>query len=102
MVAALMGADGWGVTYLGADTPVGEAVALAEKLDATVLAFGVTMDAHVDALGAAGKPAKDARAERILGGRAATPALARAIGARTLGDDLTAAIATLRATAAAA
>ena len=102
LVAALMGADGWGVTYLGADTPVGDALALAERLDADVLAFSVTMTEHIEALRAAGKPAKGARAGRVLGGRAATAGLARAIGAQTLGDDLGAAVAELRSTAAAA
>ena len=39
MLAVLLRADGWQVAYLGADTPFGDAVALADRLDATALCF---------------------------------------------------------------
>jgi DNA-binding transcriptional MerR regulator len=39
MLAVLMRADGWQVAYLGPDTPLGDAVALAERIAAGVLCF---------------------------------------------------------------
>ena len=39
MLAVLLRSDGWQVAYLGADTPFGDAVALADELDATALCF---------------------------------------------------------------
>jgi len=43
MLAVLLRADGWQVAYLGADTPVGDAVALAEETGARLLCFSATM-----------------------------------------------------------
>jgi methanogenic corrinoid protein MtbC1 len=43
MVAVLLRADGWQVAYLGADTPVEDAVALAEESGARLLGFSATM-----------------------------------------------------------
>src|SRR5213078_2548473 len=43
MLAVLLRADGWQVAYLGADTPVGDAVALAEESGARLLCFSATM-----------------------------------------------------------
>lgn len=96
MLAALLGAEGWEVVYLGADTPAKEALSLAEQLGATFVGFSVTMPETGDALRAIGKPASGAHATRFVGGPASTASLARAIGARNLGDDLQAAIADLR------
>jgi methanogenic corrinoid protein MtbC1 len=39
MLAVLLRSDGWQIAYLGADTPFVDAVALAERLDATTLCF---------------------------------------------------------------
>ena len=39
MLAILLRADGWQVAYLGADTPVADAIALADDPAASVLAF---------------------------------------------------------------
>ena len=50
MLAVLLRADGWQVAYLGADTPVADAVSLAETLDADVLCFSATQVEHGDAL----------------------------------------------------
>jgi DNA-binding transcriptional MerR regulator len=43
-LAVLMHADGWGITYVGADTPLDEAAALADARGASVLAVSATMD----------------------------------------------------------
>jgi DNA-binding transcriptional MerR regulator len=42
-LAALLHADGWGVLYLGADTPLAEAAALAEERGARLLCVSATM-----------------------------------------------------------
>jgi MerR family transcriptional regulator, light-induced transcriptional regulator len=44
MVALQLRADGWQVAYLGADTPVTEALALATQLGASALLFSVTRE----------------------------------------------------------
>jgi len=44
MVAVLLRADGWQVVYLGPDTPVDEAVALAAQLGAAALLFSATCE----------------------------------------------------------
>jgi methanogenic corrinoid protein MtbC1 len=48
-LAALMHADGWGVVYLGADTPLAEAAALAEERGAQVLCVSATLPEHARA-----------------------------------------------------
>jgi DNA-binding transcriptional MerR regulator len=42
-LAALLHADGWGVLYLGADTPLAEAAALAEERGARLLCVSATL-----------------------------------------------------------
>ncbi len=49
MLGALLRSDGWQVAYLGADTPVEDALALAARLDASLVAFSLVMpDAALD------------------------------------------------------
>jgi methanogenic corrinoid protein MtbC1 len=71
MLAALLRADGWQVAYLGADTPVDDALDLAHQLRAAAVCFSATMAAHADAL----REALDARpaphATVLVGGQAA-------------------------------
>ncbi|MDQ3858004.1 MAG: MerR family transcriptional regulator, partial [Actinomycetota bacterium] len=43
-LAVLLHADGWGIAYLGADTPLAEAAALADACGASVLGVSATMD----------------------------------------------------------
>jgi methanogenic corrinoid protein MtbC1 len=88
MLAALLRADGWQVAYLGADTPVDDALALARRLGAAAVCFSATMPEHADALRAA-----------LDAGPAPTAAVA--IGGRAIGgDDVRAAVERLRAVAA--
>ena len=42
MLAVLLRADGWAVAYLGADTPVADAVALARSIGARIVCFSAT------------------------------------------------------------
>jgi MerR family transcriptional regulator, light-induced transcriptional regulator len=48
-LAVLLHADGWGVVYLGADTPVEEAAELADSRDAQFLFVSATMSEHAEA-----------------------------------------------------
>ena len=98
MLACLMRADGWDVVYLGQSTPVADALEIARRRDAAVVAFSVTMPENAQALeqGFAALPAARAP-QSAVGGAAASEVLARRIGARYVGDDLTRAVAALRA-----
>jgi MerR family transcriptional regulator, light-induced transcriptional regulator len=70
MLAALLRADGWQVAYLGADTPVDDALELADRLDAAVMCFSATMPEHAQALRAALDVRPASRVAVSIGGRA--------------------------------
>lgn len=82
VVATLMRASGWHVVYLGADVPPRDALAFAERVGARVLALSVTLEEHVPALLAGYGDAQRDGLEIAVGGRAATPKLARSLRAR--------------------
>jgi methanogenic corrinoid protein MtbC1 len=87
MLAVLMRADGWQVAYLGADTPVPDAVALARDLGATALCFSAST--------AEGARALDAALEQV------PPGTRVVLGGRgTQADDAAAVVASLRRLAA--
>lgn len=48
MIADLLELDGWNVTFLGANTPVGELIALAKVLGPQIIAISVAMPFNVD------------------------------------------------------
>ena len=48
-LAVLLQADGWGTVYLGADTPLADAAALAGELGATVVCVSATIAGHAEA-----------------------------------------------------
>lgn len=100
MLACLLRADGWDVVYLGQRTPVADAIDIAGRRGAAVVAFSVTMPENLEALehGFAGLPAGGAP-QTVVGGAMASEALARRIGSRYVGDDLTRAVPALRAAA---
>lgn len=86
-VALMLRADGWQVTYLGADTPVADAVALANQIGADVLAFSISRTELRDALEeglAAEEIAPDLRL--VVGGQGADEELASRIAARHAPD----------------
>jgi methanogenic corrinoid protein MtbC1 len=94
-VALMLGADGWQVTYLGADTPVADALALARQIDADVLALSISRsDLARDLEEALADQSVPAKLTLMLGGRGADTTLANRIGARcsedarTVVDDL--------------
>src|SRR5919199_1771856 len=85
MLGVLLRADGWQVAYLGADTPVADAVELAERLSAQVLGLSVAMPERLDALRGLEAP----RGTRlVLGGSAVSPAVAAELGAEYLDSSL--------------
>lgn len=96
MLAVLLRADGWQVAYLGADTPVADAVALADALSARLLAMSISMEEHLDGLAGVRTPDP---VTPVLGGAASSPAVAAALCMRHLDGDLAAAVAELRALA---
>lgn len=63
MIADLLELDGWNVTFLGANTPVGDLVALAKILNPQVIAISVAMPFNVDGV------------QRMIAGIRATPEL---------------------------
>jgi methanogenic corrinoid protein MtbC1 len=48
-VAVLLQSDGWAIVYLGADTPLADAVAVASARDASLLCVSATMPAFAEA-----------------------------------------------------
>ncbi len=81
-LAALLAAEGWGVVYLGAETPVDAALALADSVDAAVACFSVTMVDHRDALVAGLQAGQRDGAAIVVGGQAADADLSGSVGAR--------------------
>lgn len=103
VLAVLLQADGWKIEYLGADTPVDQAVALAGAIEAQILCVSAARPDTADALVSGLEAVERSGAPRIVvGGAAVTPALARSIGAEYVnGADMHAAVGRLRAFAAA-
>lgn len=96
MLAVLMRADGWRAEYLGANTPVPDAVRYAEAVGARALCFSATRHATVDTLRAGLAEAGETAVGLVVGGAAVTPDEARALGATYADDDLQAAVVALR------
>ena len=97
MFAIRLRRDGWRVVYLGANTPVADAVAVAERQGARVLGISVTTPQNLAALEGAA-PTEDVTL--VLGGPVATPAAAERLGAVYAGDGLADTVAAVRAYAA--
>jgi MerR family transcriptional regulator, light-induced transcriptional regulator len=86
MLAVLLRGDGWQVAYLGADTPLHDAIELAERLDASAICFSAATE----------RPA--AGLEKALGRERIPPALEVLVGGRaTDGPDARSAVQALRA-----
>jgi len=97
MLAVLLRADGWQVAYLGADTPVGDAVRLAEQVDARVLCLSAAMsDRFGDLARALGEADVPPKLEVMLGGAAVTKERAAKLGARYSNGDLRSSVRAIR------
>jgi MerR family transcriptional regulator, light-induced transcriptional regulator len=98
MASIAMRGDGWKIVYLGADTPLRDAIALAEKLSARVLGISLSLADRADALEKSLRRTPD-DLSIVLGGPAASRALAKRVGAVYAGAELTDAIEAVRAIA---
>jgi DNA-binding transcriptional MerR regulator len=98
MLAIALRRDGWKVIYLGADTPFDAAVALAERVSARLVGISLTTPEHAAAFGRNGSVQRGI--EVVLGGKGATPALAKRIGATHAGGPIAECVAALRVFAA--
>jgi MerR family transcriptional regulator, light-induced transcriptional regulator len=81
-LAALLAMEGWGVVYLGSETPVDAALSLARSVDAAVTCFSVTMADTRDALVSGLQAGASDDTEIILGGQAADADLSQSVNAR--------------------
>jgi methanogenic corrinoid protein MtbC1 len=101
MAAIALRRDGWNAVYLGCDTPVGDALALSERLSARMLGISVSSaalsKALQQALRAADRP--DGLAV-VIGGAGASPKLAKSLDVSLAPRQLPAAVEALRALAA--
>lgn len=96
MLAALLRADGWSVTFLGQDTPFPDVLRLADSVGADVVCLSATMPPRPGQLGRGaphGTPL-------LVGGQSAAELAAERPGARVVPGDAVDAVATIRALAA--
>lgn len=100
MMTIVLRRDGWKVVYLGADTPLAAALGLAAGMSARVLALSLTTAARTDALEAELHGHVPQGVSVVLGGGAATEALARRLEVVYAGPTLADAVQTIRALAA--
>jgi MerR family transcriptional regulator, light-induced transcriptional regulator len=85
--------DGWKIVYLGADTPIVDAVALARRLPAQLLGLSVALREHAQGLERRAFPDGIAL---VVGGAGSSPALARRLGGAWAGPNLRSAVETVR------
>ena len=101
MLAALLRADGWQVAYLGPDTPVRDALRLAEDAGARLLCLSASLPDRLVELEAALRGVRlPAELTLVLGGAAVTAAKARRLRAVYASGDLREAVKALRKLAA--
>jgi methanogenic corrinoid protein MtbC1 len=98
MAAIALRRDGWKVVYLGADTPLADAAALARRLSARVLGLSLAASELADPLeGALREAGLPDGISLVLGGAGSSPALAARLGAVHAGSELGGAVQALRA-----
>ena len=101
MLAVLLRADGWKVSYLGQNTPVADTLVFADSLEATLVCFSAARletfaELRAGLIAAGRRPGPVA-----IGGAGVTPMAAKELGAIYSGADLVEAVAHLRQLAAA-
>jgi methanogenic corrinoid protein MtbC1 len=100
MAALALRRDGWKIVYLGADTPIHDVLALAEKLSANVVGLSIAVPSHGAALEKeVVKANPPAGLQLVVGGAGADRALARRLGAVYAGGKLADAVKAVRALA---
>jgi len=101
MTAIALRRDGWKVVYLGADTPLADAIALATQVAGRVLGLSLSSEEQVPALESAlGETSLPHGLRLVVGGRGASATVAGRLGAVYGGPDLPGAVAAVRALAA--
>ncbi|HSC92917.1 MAG TPA: MerR family transcriptional regulator [Gaiellaceae bacterium] len=101
MLAVLLRADGWQVAYLGADTPLDDALDLAQTVKARLLCLSASMpEARAALAEALGNAAVPQGTRLVVGGAAVSRDDAGALGADYVNGDLARAIRGLRKLAA--
>jgi DNA-binding transcriptional MerR regulator/methylmalonyl-CoA mutase cobalamin-binding subunit len=101
MTAIALRRDGWKVVYLGADTPLADALALAGRLDARILGISLADERRADDVERV--LAEDGLPEGIVlvvGGAGASKTVAERLGGIYAGPELDRAVAAVRALAA--
>ena len=97
MLAVMLRTDGWRVEFLGADTPVAEAISFADDVGATMLCLSASrvesLESVRSALASVSPPDGVAL---VLGGPAVTPKIARELRATYADGELDLAVARLR------
>lgn len=89
MVAVALRADGWRVEYLGADTPLGQALDFAASVGARVACLSATRRESASALAdGSALHAAPPRLRLVVGGAGADPGTAQALGARLVDGPL--------------
>lgn len=96
MLAVLLRADGWKVSYLGPNTPARDTLAYARQVEADVVCFSVARAETLERLAQELPPRVERQVPVAIGGGAATAAATRALGGRYLGAELTGAVTRLR------
>ena len=96
MLGTLLRADGWQVAYMGADSPLGDALDLAERLDAGAVCLSATMREHLVSLKSLDVPPD---VTLTLGGAAASPTAARRLKGQYSDGNLRRAVRELRRSA---
>jgi len=97
MLAVLLRGDGWHVEYLGANTPVEDAVQFAQHVNATIVCFSAARAESLTQL-RTGLAALDRKAPPtlVVGGAAVSAQVAREHGATFWDDDVSTAVTRLR------
>ena len=97
MASIALRRDGWKIAYLGADTPLADALALAVRMSARVLGISLALSDRAEALVQALADARlPASLDVVIGGAASSSALAKQLGATYAGAELAGAVETMR------
>jgi MerR family transcriptional regulator, light-induced transcriptional regulator len=101
MAAIALRRDGWKVVYLGADTPLEDAVALARRVSARIVGLSLAMREHAKALEQAlANTSLPEGVSLVLGGSGSSQSIAERLGALYAGPELRGAVETVRVLAA--
>jgi methanogenic corrinoid protein MtbC1 len=97
MAAIALRRDGWKVVYLGADTPLEDAIALARRVSARIVGLSLAMREHARALEQTlTRTSLPEDVSLVIGGSGSSPSVAKRLGALYAGPELRGAVETVR------